>query len=291
MFSKKPPYLINIPQPCHENWQGMAAADKGRFCQACSTVVKDFTGLSDAEIISELRRANGKLCGRFLETQLNRELKAKSFVLTIPRPGLLSRIAASALLFNFFVNQVSAHQKSTPAAQHISANGTTAKGNSDTTHIIIKGKLLNYHNNLPLKNLEVEIKGTGYKCVTDIYGRFKFQLPDNFKATEVVVTPAASAVEFLDTSASFIPDEKVMVDTFPFKRSVNLYRYPLEAIPVSIYITSSSRLYKGQVVVAQPVDVAIVDPLTALPSPVMPGKKEGTLQRLRNFLRRKKNGA
>ena len=290
MFSKKPPYVITIPKPCNENWHGMTLLEKGRFCNACSTVVKDFTGLSDAEIISELQGANGKLCGRFSDTQLNRELEGARFVLPNPRTNRLGRIAASFLLIHSFVNQVSAQQKSIPVAQHISNKqaGTNVKATPDTTNIVIKGKILDYHNNQPLKKLEVEIKGTRFKCVTDIYGRFKFQLPDSFAMRDVIITTAASAADFLDTTASFIPEVKVAIDSLPLRKSVNLWRYPMEAIPANITIMASGRVYKG-LVVAQPRDLLIVEPLTALPSPSMPLKKESPIQKFRNLFKRKKN--
>ena len=67
-------YNINIPQPCHEDWNNMLPEHKGRHCEACKTVVTDFTTMTDAEIINHLKATASKTCGRFLETQLNREL-------------------------------------------------------------------------------------------------------------------------------------------------------------------------------------------------------------------------
>lgn len=66
--------IISIPQPCNENWDAMMPQDKGRHCEACRTIVTDFTKMTDAEIINHLKISSSKTCGRFLETQLNREL-------------------------------------------------------------------------------------------------------------------------------------------------------------------------------------------------------------------------
>lgn len=67
------PTQIHLPKPCHENWNAMTAEEKGRFCQSCHKTVYDFTKSSDRQIIAHLD-AHPKTCGRFLASQLDRNL-------------------------------------------------------------------------------------------------------------------------------------------------------------------------------------------------------------------------
>lgn len=50
--------------------------DMRRHCAACETVVTDFRNMSDDELVSFLSKPQGKICGRFHKTQLDRPLQA-----------------------------------------------------------------------------------------------------------------------------------------------------------------------------------------------------------------------
>ncbi len=66
--------ILKIAEPCHENWDTMLEAEKGRFCNVCSKDVVDFTRYSDAEIIDYFEQLKSKpsasICGRFKAKQI-----------------------------------------------------------------------------------------------------------------------------------------------------------------------------------------------------------------------------
>ena len=73
-MSKK--FQLQIPEPCHEDWDKMTPGDKGRFCDSCKKTVHDFTGMSDAQLIAFFKKqATGSVCGRFYNDQLERDFE------------------------------------------------------------------------------------------------------------------------------------------------------------------------------------------------------------------------
>ena len=74
----------------------MKPEEKGRFCGSCAKTVIDFSLMSDREVLGYLATVSGKVCGRFTEDQLQRELmpppqrKSKAWVVwNILLAGLL----------------------------------------------------------------------------------------------------------------------------------------------------------------------------------------------------------
>ncbi len=63
---------IQIPEPCHEDWNKMTPVDQGKYCQSCCKEVVDFSVMTDQEIISFISKPRGKTCGNFAGDQLNR---------------------------------------------------------------------------------------------------------------------------------------------------------------------------------------------------------------------------
>ncbi|MFP9117372.1 carboxypeptidase-like regulatory domain-containing protein [Flavobacterium sp. RNTU_13] len=156
---------ISIPKPCHENWDTMAPAERGRFCMACQKQVIDFTKASDREIVAAMQQ-DKNLCGRFVSTQLNRNVtirKEKNSITTV-LAFALSLITLSATAQEKKKSQQVTHTKT-----------TTKKIKKHQLHpVIITGTVVD-STNKPLVSVTVLIKGKPTLTETDSTGTFKIQ--------------------------------------------------------------------------------------------------------------------
>lgn len=76
---KKEGPLINIPDPCNQKWEDMIAVDKNRFCTLCNKDIIDFTNKSNTEIEAYFTNNNEKVCGRFLNSQMQQNTVVTPF--------------------------------------------------------------------------------------------------------------------------------------------------------------------------------------------------------------------
>jgi hypothetical protein len=94
---------INIPESCHESWHEMTPNQKGRHCLSCQKTVVDFTGMTDAELVSFFTKNKGNTCGRFTIEQVKRNIPIAPkqfhwmkffFRISLPAFFLSSKVAA-----------------------------------------------------------------------------------------------------------------------------------------------------------------------------------------------------
>jgi len=63
---------IEIPKPCHADWDAMTPNGNGRHCNLCTKTVVDFTKMTAEDIATYFRKNAGKkTCGHFYKGQLN----------------------------------------------------------------------------------------------------------------------------------------------------------------------------------------------------------------------------
>src|SRR5258708_3663984 len=98
---------LQIPTPCHENWQSMTPNEKGRHCMACQKTVIDFTMMSDREILNYISKSSSNICGRIASDQMNRHIEMPSSGPKLPRSYFWKIFVPAFLL----AGKVNAQQK------------------------------------------------------------------------------------------------------------------------------------------------------------------------------------
>jgi hypothetical protein len=90
---------LNIPTPCHEDWDAMTPVDKGKFCGSCQKQVVDFTSMSDRQVAEFFKKpSTGSVCGRFMTDQLGRSIEIPKK--RIPWVKYFFQVALPAFLFS-----------------------------------------------------------------------------------------------------------------------------------------------------------------------------------------------
>ena len=187
VMSKK--FQLQIPEPCHEDWNKMTPGDKGRFCDSCQKTVHDFTGMSDAQLIAFFKKpSTGSICGRFYNDQLERDFE-------IPR----KRLPWVKYFFQFaipmFLSGIKSYSQGNPILKE---NIVSVCPDTITKNLI-------FGNSIPLTRNEtvgkvvdetgrgipyatVLIKGTKNGTMSDSSGFFQFENPAYEKKITIIVS-------------------------------------------------------------------------------------------------------
>jgi len=215
---------ISIPSPCHENWQAMTPAQKGKFCGSCQKVVHDFTLASDREIGLILKQ-DENACGRFRNDQLNRNLLLRQ---PVGSPWLAS--AAILSLLTFGVNEAAA-QTPVSTVQYPVQNeimGKVAATRSDP--ITVSGVVLD-SGSLPIPGAKVTVKGSQKSISTDFDGKFSIEaLPGDVvvfqyigmkESSHAVDKKSVDITVILSDGDNYLMGEVVIVRNSIFRRIGN----------------------------------------------------------------------
>ena len=171
---------VNIPEPCHEDWNQMTPNEKGRHCKLCDKTVTDFTTASDEQIIKTLQTETS-ICGRFQPTQLKRDL----ILNRKERHNYLSLVASTLFAFlSLGTNEVEAQGK--PQIVKVDAADLN-KLKGKTAVSILKHKMISVtvygasKNRLP--NAFISLKGSTNKVKTNMAGdaALKCQIGDTLR--------------------------------------------------------------------------------------------------------------
>jgi len=174
---------LNIPEPCHENWQQMTPREQGRFCGSCQKTVVDFSMMSDQEVLNYFLKADHKVCGRFAEDQLDKEL-----LITEKKKRFSWAYVWNVLLATFLLTETNAQVKGKvkKPVRTITRTAPRMVGEvvpnmvldpvEEVIPVTIKGKVIDSKNNQPVIGASIRIRNTSGGTKADTLGNFQLHI-------------------------------------------------------------------------------------------------------------------
>jgi len=172
---------VNIAEPCLQNWDEMEKGEGFNFCKACSKNVIDFSGYTNAEIISVLAGASSSVCGRLSKTQLN-QLNYHLLIVPTTNRNWMKYLGVLAIGVSVFVMDVRAENFKTPIEITNSINKKT-----DISKPVVPRKIYGYvvgTDNKPAVGIRLVIADTKFFSTTDKNGRYEIALDDKFDVSK-----------------------------------------------------------------------------------------------------------
>ena len=160
---------IQIPEPCHEDWNQMSPNGLGRHCGSCAKTVVDFTARTDKFIASYFKE-HDNICGRFRPDQLNRPID-----LSVRRNSILPPLAASFILPLAMLAAGSAYSQQQNSNQNNSSYVSLNIGSQkQQAYKDIKGVVTDTAGN-PMPGVRVTILETNDQIQTDNKGTYRLK--------------------------------------------------------------------------------------------------------------------
>lgn len=174
-------FQMSVPKPCHENWNKMTPAEKGRFCTSCKKEVIDFTKLSNKQIAFEVNKGKS-LCGRLKKEQLET-------VVNVPEKNSFRGVVAASILLSIIsvsegvIAQVCKKTEKVPVLKNDSIVHLEKK--NDFKKVKVFGNVNDVSGGLP--GVMVVLKGTTIGAETDFDGNFVVEIPKNQEKKNILV--------------------------------------------------------------------------------------------------------
>ena len=169
--------LLNIAEPCHENWHKMTLQEQGRFCGSCQKTVVDFTMMSDQEVLNYFLKADHNVCGRFADDQLNKEL------IITEKKKRFSWVYVWNILVATFLTVKADAQLCPPIKEPVAAIdqlpkkiGRVAYVHSTGKPVVITGNVIDETNNQPVAGASISIKGATGGGMANTVGKFSLKV-------------------------------------------------------------------------------------------------------------------
>ena len=161
-----------LTNPCSQKWENMKTLGSERYCDNCEKHIVDLTTKSDAELIQFFRKKKDNVCGRLLDSQLNRDLivPAKKTNWQWLLPLAVGAIITSPAQANTLSPLIA--QSEPVFVGHKAADDSTLRAPVTTSPIT--GTVLDKSSGKPIRGVKVMEKGhANVLALTDSAGKFE----------------------------------------------------------------------------------------------------------------------
>jgi hypothetical protein len=177
-------FQVNIPKPCHEDWQGFTPTKEGGFCGSCQKNVIDFTKLSDSELVAyfrDLSATRTNTCGRFRGDQLQKNYRVEEWfpTWTVTGKAVNYEVPVSQFqektskIFFPFIHKMKIVRNMTMAVLTLILTEQCIGQQRN-----ISGQLVDADDGSPLPGVHVAIKGTKKGTSSDMNGKYNLSVDD-----------------------------------------------------------------------------------------------------------------
>jgi hypothetical protein len=234
--------LLNIPEPCQENWQGMTPQEQGRFCGSCQKIVVDFSVMTDKEVLDYFSKASQHVCGRFSNDQLNKEITSAPAKKRVTWLYVWNLMLATLLMTKTYAQgkpQIKKPPVKTTITEKPKVVGWTSSVLDPVEAVIpvsMKGVVLNAQTNQPVSGASIYVKGIQNGTMADSTGKFLLRV----EKKEVLE---------LEISAIGYKTQSVLLDKTTNWENVRVLLKPastdLQEVVITSYGTTKGRVMMG----------------------------------------------
>jgi hypothetical protein len=242
---------LHIPEPCHENWDNMTPADKGRFCSSCQKEVVDFSIMTDREMAQFFKRpATGSVCGHFSNSQLDRDIAIPKK--RIPWLKYFFQVAIPAFLVSMKSN---AQTRGIVDVTVCIPDKQPMKGAVAyiETPVFFKGIVVNAKGD-PLPFATIKIKSTGQQVLSDINGEFKIKTPANKAVDQLTIMYVAYSPVVVSITAADWQRGTTTITLQNMDMMVDGMIIPVKRMPKPTIIDTVKNLFTSSKISPSPVD-------------------------------------
>jgi len=174
---------LQIPTPCHENWDKMKPEEKGRFCDSCQKCVMDFTNYTDAQLAQFFKKNKSDVCGRFREEQLDTDIEIPKK--RIPWVRYFFQVTMPAFLFSYkakaqIVGEVAINNKTETSLKHPVCSSDDKQSKRE-----IKGHVVDSSGD-PIAYASITFKETQRGVSADSLGKFSIEYKNSNEKTLII---------------------------------------------------------------------------------------------------------